>query len=325
LQYVRHHSFLLDLDVLWQTFLSLLPKFRSAVPEIDQMLFGPIQRLCRKYIPWFVIDWLVGLAGFGMSGVIWRQRTVLNIGLLPSFLAALFLASTFSLVNWITGLNRIEWRRASNSDAMGVVFSASLASALSVIANKWLLGHQIFPSGMVLLGCFFALNGFIVMRYWRVVVGGLAHPLLWDNGKNGDCENVVIVGTGEMAAFVLRFLNSDPRGKNYRLIGFVDDDPAKRGARIRGVQVLGPTRRLARLVREFKVGVLLVALHDLEASEQEEILQACAQSGARIVQVPDIVSSLFAGMAAETAKTGVQDPQTTDQPAKVRAFAASRG
>jgi lipopolysaccharide/colanic/teichoic acid biosynthesis glycosyltransferase len=310
LQYVRHHSFLLDLDVLFQTFLSLLPKIRSAVPEIDVMLFGPLQKLVIKYIPWFVVDWVVGFAGLALAGTIWRQRMVLNVGVWPSFLAGLFLASIFSLVNWMAGLHRIVWRRASNADAVSVALSASAASALLVIANKWMLGFQIFPSGMILLGCFFALNGFIAMRYWRVVVYGLVPQRVLENGRNGHRKNVIIVGAGEMAAFVLRSLSYDPQGKNYNPVGFVDDDPMKRGARIRGIKVLGPSRRLPQLVQDHNVALLLVAMHDLDAAEQGEVLHNCEQSGAKVVEVPDIVTSLYADMSAETPR--------------VRAFAASR-
>jgi FlaA1/EpsC-like NDP-sugar epimerase len=191
-----------------------------------------------------------------------------------------------------------------------------VASLLLLIANKWMMGRQIFPSGMILLGCFFALNGFIVMRYWRVVVYGLVPQRIFENDRNGDRLNVIIVGAGEMAAFVLRSLGNDAQGKNYNLVGFVDDNPMRRGARIRGVRVLGPTRRLAQLVQDFKVAVLLVAMQDLDAAEHEEILRNCKRSGARVVEVPDIVSSLYSGM--NNSKFEIRDSRSSDSRFEIR-------
>ena len=77
LLYVRHHSFLLDMDVLSQTLLYGMPQVRAAlVPRMDEILFGPVQRMFRKYIPWFVIDWIVGVIAIGASGLIWRFQAL---------------------------------------------------------------------------------------------------------------------------------------------------------------------------------------------------------------------------------------------------------
>ena len=143
LLYVRHHSFLLDMDVFFRTLLYYLPQMRAIVPRMDEILFGPVQRLFRRHIPWFMIDWIIGVIAIGAAGVIWRLRTPLDVGLIHSLLAALFFASVFSLANLITGVHRTAWNRASGYEAVEITFSAALATLLLIPADKYLFRTSI--------------------------------------------------------------------------------------------------------------------------------------------------------------------------------------
>src|SRR5436190_342607 len=62
-----------------------------------------------------------------------------------------------------------------------------------------------------------------------------------------DARRVLIVGAGDGGRLVLREILRNP---SLRLnpVGFVDDDPLKRGMRVDGVRVLGPTSELARIL-----------------------------------------------------------------------------
>jgi FlaA1/EpsC-like NDP-sugar epimerase len=92
-------------------------------------------------------------------------------------------------------------------------------------------------------------------------------------------------------------LRSDPRGKIYRVIGFVDDDPRKRGTRLRGINVLGTTRRIPQLVRDHSVSVLIYTIHNIDPFAQEKLLHVCRSTPARLVKMPDIVAALHADLA----------------------------
>lgn len=54
--YVRNRSFLLDLDVLFWTFLVLLPRIGDSAPPEERLFLGPLTRLTRRYLNWFLID-----------------------------------------------------------------------------------------------------------------------------------------------------------------------------------------------------------------------------------------------------------------------------
>ena len=321
LLYVRHHSFALDMDVLFQTLFYGLPKVRAAlVPRMDGILFGPVQRLFRKYIPWFAIDWIIGMIAVGLAGVIWRLRAPINVGVIHSLLAALFFASIFSLANLITGVHRTAWHRASSYETVEITFSASLATLFLIPADKYLWGHQLFPSGMILLACLFALIGFTVVRYRNKILDDLANRWASGNGNGSHREKVLIVGAGDSADMVVRVLQSDPRGKMYRIVGLVDDNPLKCNTRFRGISVLGSTRRIEQIVRDHDIALIIFAIHKMEPFAKEKVLQVCRRTNARVIKVPDIGTTLYADLATGPQETAVMSAGRAADARKWRAI-----
>ena len=72
-------------------------------------------------------------------------------------------------------------------------------------------------------------------------------------------KEVLIVGAGDAGQLMVREMQRN-RQLHYTPIGFVDDDPRKRGARIVGVRVLGTTDELAHLLRDNKPDEVLIAI-----------------------------------------------------------------
>jgi exopolysaccharide biosynthesis polyprenyl glycosylphosphotransferase len=77
---------------------------------------------------------------------------------------------------------------------------------------------------------------------------------------------LLIVGAGHSGSELARELAAAPHygnpyaGSGYRVVGFVDDDPAKAGTEVAGVPVLGNRRDLADLVSEHDVDILVTAI-----------------------------------------------------------------
>jgi UDP-GlcNAc:undecaprenyl-phosphate GlcNAc-1-phosphate transferase len=77
-------------------------------------------------------------------------------------------------------------------------------------------------------------------------------------------QRVVIYGAGDIAASVVRDLMSRAEG-GYRLLGFIDDDPAMARARMQGYPVLGDFASLTSLVTNGAVdAVVITRLVDVE-------------------------------------------------------------
>src|SRR5688572_24454384 len=89
--YVRHHSLLGDLDIIFWTLAVLLPRIASTrIPE-GNLFGGPISRFVRFNISWFTVDFLMALTGITLVGVIWRTAGPLELGLGRAIVLAIVL------------------------------------------------------------------------------------------------------------------------------------------------------------------------------------------------------------------------------------------
>ena len=77
--------------------------------------------------------------------------------------------------------------------------------------------------------------------------------------KPGGVRRVLIVGAGDTGEAVARLMRRAPV-QAYEPVAFTDDDPVKRGRRIHGIPVAGATSDIPRVIEEFTVDEVLVAI-----------------------------------------------------------------
>jgi hypothetical protein len=219
----------------------------------------------------------------------------------------------------VLGVNRIRWPKAAAIDALDLLPGIALATTIAVLANQFLpvglmapfyagsppawLTPPIFPTGMVLTAAAFACFGFVLVRYRSRLVTGLASRWVSWRGLHTARERVLIVGGGETGQYAAWMINNGRYTESLHVIGFVDDDLYKQGARIRGVKVLGGRAEISRLVAEHDAGIILFAIHNISAVERRELLEICKTTPAQLMIFPDIPAALN-GMA----RNGHQDP-----------------
>ncbi len=85
---------------------------------------------------------------------------------------------------------------------------------------------------------------------------------------------VLIIGAGDAGEGVLRELYRLPVEK-YHVVGFIDDDPRKRGIRIHGVPVLGGVDDLAEIAQRQNAEEVVIALPQPTRDELRRIIEVC--------------------------------------------------
>lgn len=287
--YVRNRSFLLDLDILVWTLLILLPKI-GAQPVPEQLLFvGPISRLVKRYINWFLIDLLITLAAIGTAGVAWRIYSPLDVGLLKSLGIGIAFALLFSGVGAVMGVNRVTWTEAAFTDSFELLFAWTFASLIAFTANEI---TKLYPTKMVIAACSLALVGFIVTRYHNRLISTLTTKL----GEalpvtRARSEHVLIIGVGAAAQHVAWFLKHPMNNRKFWIAGFVEDDLFKQGTRIYGENVIGMVNDIPSLVKKFDVGVIILAKSRGVPHECRVIIDKCNATSARLVVMPDLFTT----------------------------------
>lgn len=308
--YVRNQTFIGDLDILFWTAVALLPAIaRNRIPEGD-LFVGPLSRLARRYFSWFALDFIVCLLGVTLVGFMWRLFGPINWGVLPLGILALSVALLFSAVNSFFGLDRVYWSRAGADDGFWLVISNWLSSIFLFVLNA-VMAHfprwfpvPALPHEVIFLISAFALAGSLIIRYRLRLITSLASRwLIWRGSNKKFGERVLILGAGMGGEIAQWLMQHTPDPELFSLVGMVDDDPAKRGMKIRQSWVLGSISEIPALVKKHDIGVIVFAINDLTHEARERIIRLCHIPNVRLIYLGDILNAVQKKISGITASS----------------------
>ena len=127
------------------------------------------------------------------------------------------------------------WRHTGASDAQDVLKAIAIGSVAFYLLERWVLGVTAFPVSVYIIEAILSaasLGGIRFLSRSALQAIERGHVPLSNHSA------VIIVGAGAAGVTLVRAL---PRTA-FSAIGFVDDDPAKAGARLCSVPVLGTLR-----------------------------------------------------------------------------------
>jgi FlaA1/EpsC-like NDP-sugar epimerase len=124
-----------------------------------------------------------------------------------------------------------------------------------------------------------------------------------------DARRLLIVGAGNGGRLVLREVVRNPQ-LGLSPVGFVDDDPTKRGMRVDGVRVLGTTDQLARVLDEAEPDEIIIAIPSAPGTLRARVVRAARDRGIPIRTLPTVFELLQAGQG--TVVRQVRDVQVED-------------
>jgi FlaA1/EpsC-like NDP-sugar epimerase len=176
------------------------------------------------------------------------------------------------------------WRYVSTRDMWGAARGVTAASAVAYLvlyafppANTSRLPRGVAALDFLLLLAFVAGTRLLARTLIERPPGALvAH------GKE-----VLIVGAGDAGQLMVREMQRN-RQLHYTPIGFVDDDPRKRGDRIHSVRVLGTTDELPHVLRDNKPDEVLIAIPSAPGSVRQRIVEACRAEKVPVKTLPGL-------------------------------------
>jgi FlaA1/EpsC-like NDP-sugar epimerase len=192
-----------------------------------------------------------------------------------------------ALIIALFGLYRQAWSRVGVRDlvrlALGVGLGGGILLSLTLILNNLLPVPWSVPLIASALA-FLAMGGVRlgVRLYWEEKKGRRA-------GKAN--KRVLIVGAGEAGAMVAREMLRHPEA-GLEPVGFLDDDPNKRGQTIAGVRVVGTLKDLPRAARAFEADEVLVAIPSAPGSVVRKVVELARAVGVQYRILPGIYEIL---------------------------------
>lgn len=100
-------------------------------------------------------------------------------------------------------------------------------------------------------------------------------------------KRTIIIGAGDGGEKLIREILSNSE-LPYQIIGFLDDDTAKKGRSLRGAKVLGQIDCLPQVVSQYNIETVLVAIPSASDEQMRTILKLCSNTGLEIKTLPSI-------------------------------------
>jgi FlaA1/EpsC-like NDP-sugar epimerase len=191
------------------------------------------------------------------------------------------------LVFRIAGIDRGGWRYSSLPDIYRLLLATAAGSAAWAAAAIALIGPG-FPRsvyGIEFVLCFLAVAGsrFLVRSYHE------SHNLL---KRRPDRKRVLIYGAGAAGYTLLKEVRANA-SLGYQVVGFLDDDPHKRGQNLLGVPVLGKGRSVPMIVERYRrrgseIDEIVIAMPSASGRSMNEALSNCRSAGVLCKTIPGV-------------------------------------
>jgi sugar transferase (PEP-CTERM system associated) len=159
----------------------------------------------------------------------------------------------------------------SNRELVVRLLQAAGAASIMLAALYFLVPSMMIGNGIFVSALFVFL---VAILGWRLAFNHVTGSLRLE-------ERVLFVGTGDTARKVARQI-LDQHDFAYRIIGFIDDDPARVGERIVNPAVVGTPADIDRLVAQHHVDRIVVGLSDRRGKLPLEELLRAKMAGVRV-------------------------------------------
>lgn len=188
---------------------------------------------------------------------------------------------------FIFGLYRGMWRYTSLVDLRNIFKATSFSSIIIVLVILFLYRFHGFPRSVYLIdyGLTFLLVGAIRAAVRQLLANQSSSFWTFRRGKKSFAKRLIIVGAGDAGEKVLREIQ-EHQSIDIEPVGFLDDDPGKRGKTMHGIPVLGTTDDINKIQMEFDE--ILIAIPSVRGEKMRRIVSLCEETGKQFRTVPGI-------------------------------------
>ena len=187
------------------------------------------------------------------------QLTNKNINILVYF------NLSFCVIYFILKIYNNSWRFSGTSEYMSLVALSSSTTILSYI-------FRIFLKLDTKSSLYF--ETWIIFTFLLIVSRFLMFLTRMKGITKRDInsENVLIYGAGEAGVLLVKESRINPNF-SYRIVGFLDDNPNKKGGKVYGLRVLGGLEDVEKVVEKNDISKIIISMPSVEQSKISNILK----------------------------------------------------
>ena len=187
------------------------------------------------------------------------QLTNKNINILVYF------NLSFCVIYFILKIYNNSWRFSGTSEYMSLVALSSSTTILSYIFRIFLkldTKSSLYFETWIIFTFLLIVSRFLM---FLTRMKGITK-------RDIDSENVLIYGAGEAGVLLVKESRINPNF-SYRIVGFLDDNPNKKGGKVYGLKVLGGLEDVEQVVEKNDVSKIIISMPSVEQSKISNILK----------------------------------------------------
>jgi FlaA1/EpsC-like NDP-sugar epimerase len=196
-----------------------------------------------------------------------------------AFMALVWVLPLYGVMFRVFGLYRGMWVFASLPDLMRISKSVIVGGLLVMIGAVMAQPHPVIPRSVLIVS---PLLLFLAMGGARALYRASKEFYLY-GGLVGQGKPVIVLGAGTAGAMLAREL---ARSSEWRLVGLLDDDPAKQGREVLGYKVLGAFSDLSKFAEQYKTEYAIIAIPSAGVDEQRRVATLCVRAGVKVMVLP---------------------------------------
>lgn len=176
------------------------------------------------------------------------------------------------------------WRHVTFADLASLLNVSTLSTLVIASIDYFIIPQYQIPRAVLLLdwGTTILLVGGL-RSVWRLV-----REHVWPTIRiQGDQRPTLLIGTAEQLEVLARQIHAHPR-LNYRIVGFLDDNPEHHGSLLGGIPVLGSPGEVVSFAQEQNVRDVLLLARSLSGTQLRRIMDECCQAQIQLKIIPPV-------------------------------------
>jgi len=165
------------------------------------------------------------------------------------------------------GMHKDMWKYASVKDLIKIIRTVTLGSLIFFVLVKYVFGDIHYPRSIYII------DWFLLIAFSggsRLLVRVMGEYLRQQTSGRA----VLIIGAGDAGEMVARDMRNNAR-YNMKPIGFIDDDPGKKGLRLHGLPVFGPREMIPEVIERYSPDEILIAMPAMSSKVLREVYAFC--------------------------------------------------
>jgi FlaA1/EpsC-like NDP-sugar epimerase len=169
-------------------------------------------------------------------------------------------------------------------DGYRIAYTTFLSTALISTLNLiyyYNVGKNLIPYSVLFIA--FPVSFFFLFFYRLLVKSIFSYYKSGAQVKN----NVVIFGAGQLGIAVKHIIDTNPNNR-LKVVAFLEDDIRKAGKEIQGTKIYLASHDFHRLLKEWSVKELIIAVNELSLERKNQIVEDCLKYRIRVRSVPPV-------------------------------------